>query len=251
MNEAPTSRHGKRRIANDRITPAVGWWTTFVVLVLVAAPQVVAQNAALQQKVAAVKQAAAENKQRLRQYQWTETVQLTLKGEAKPPSTNLCRYGPDGQVQKTPISAPPPPPRGGRLKQKVIANKKAEMKEYMDDVKGLLALYLPPDPQRMEQAFQAGKVLLNPAGSMVNIILTDYAQPGNRMTIAFDEAAKKILSLNVDTYLGETKNVVTLNAQMGGLPDGTNYVQQTILKATAKHLVVNTTNSNYQKLSGF
>jgi hypothetical protein len=251
MNETLIRRCAKRLVADAMFLPVVGLWTALGALVLVAAPQAVAQNAELQQKVAAVKQAAAENKQKLQQYQWMETVQLTLKGDAKPPSTSLCRYGPDGQVQKTPMGAPPPPPSGGRLKQKVIANKKAEMKDYMDDVKGLLALYLPPDPQRMEQSFQAGKVLLNPAASIVNIIFADYAQPGDRMTIAFDGAAKKIVSLNVDTYMGETKDVVTLKAQMGGLPDGTNYVQQTILSAIAKQLVVNTTNSNYQKLGGF
>jgi hypothetical protein len=36
--------------------------------------------------------------------------------------------------------------------------------------------------------------------------------------------------------------------QMASLPDGTNYVQQTVLDATAKKLQVTTTNSNYQKL---
>jgi hypothetical protein len=59
------------------------------------------QNSELQQKLAAVKQAAAENKQKLLQYQWTETTQLTLKGDPKPPTKNLCQYGPDGKVQKT------------------------------------------------------------------------------------------------------------------------------------------------------
>jgi len=39
----------------------------------------------------------------LLQYQWTGTTQLTLKGDQKPPTQNSCRYGPDGQVQKTPI----------------------------------------------------------------------------------------------------------------------------------------------------
>jgi hypothetical protein len=251
MNGALRSSFGKQRVAHARISPTLGWWTTFGALVLVAALPAGAQNAELQQRVAAVKQAAAENKQKLRQYQWTETVQLMLKGEAKPPSTNLCRYGPDGQVQKTPVGPAPPPPSGGRSKQEIIAKKKEEMKDYMDDVKGLLALYLPPDPQRMEQAFQAGKVLLNPAAGIINIIFTDYAQPGDRMTIVFDGAAKKIVSLNVNTYMGETKDVVMLNAQMAGLPDGTNYVQQTTLNASAKHLVVNTTSSNYEKLGGF
>ena len=219
-------------------------------LALLAVVQATAQNPELQQKVADVKQAAAANKQRLLQYQWTETTQITLNGDAKPPSQNLCRYGPDGQVQKIPMGAPPPPPDGGRFKQRVIAKKKAEMTDYMGDVKNLLALYVPPDSQRMQQAFQAGKVSLNPAGAMVNIIFTDYAQPGDRMTVSFDPAAKKIAGLNVNTYMGQAKDAVTLQVRMAALPDGTNYSQQTVLDATAKKLVVTTTNSGYQKIGG-
>jgi hypothetical protein len=37
---------------------------------------------------------------------------------------------------------------------------------------------------------------------------------------------------------------------MASLPDGTNFVQQTVLTASAKHLEATTTNSNYQKLGG-
>ena len=64
----------------------------------------------LQQKLAAVKQSVAQNQQKLHQYQWTETTQLTLKGEPKPPKTLQCQYGPDGKVQKTPVGSPPHPP---------------------------------------------------------------------------------------------------------------------------------------------
>jgi hypothetical protein len=217
-------------------------------LASIASIPVIAQNGDLQQKLAAVKQSAAENKQRLRQYQWTETTQLTLKGDAKPSSQKLCQYGPDGQVQKTPIGAPPEQPSGGRLKQRVVAKKKAEMVDYMDDVKGLLSMYVPPDPQNMERAFQAGKVSFNPAGGVVNLVFTDYAQPGDRMTLVFNPAIKKIISLSVNTYMGQAKDAVTLQVQMAGLPDGTSYPQQTILSASAKQLVVTTTNSNYQRL---
>ena len=220
-------------------------WMIICALALASTVALIAQNADLQQKLADVKQSVAANKQRLQQYQWTETTQLTLKGDAKPPSQNMCQYGPDGQVQKTPISPPPPPPSGGRMKQKIIANKKAEMQDYMGDVKSLLALYVPPDPQKMQQAYAAGKVSLNPAGGMLNLIFKDYAQPGDQMTLTFDPAAKKIVSLSVNTYMGQSKDAVTLQVQMGSLPDGTNYVQQTVLTATAKQLVVTTTNSNY------
>jgi hypothetical protein len=70
------------------------------------------------------------------------------------------------------------------------------------------------------------------------------------MTLVFDPAIKKIISLSVNTYMGQAKDAVTLQVQMAGLPDGTSYPQQTILNATAKNLVVTTTNSNYQKLGG-
>jgi hypothetical protein len=210
-----------------------------------------AQNSAVQEKLASVKQSMAENTQRLHQYQWTETTQLTLKGDPKPPSEKLCQYGPDGQVQKTPIGPPPEQPSGGRFKQKMIAKKKGEMQDYMGQVKGLLNMYVPPDPQKMEQAKQAGKLSLNPAGSAMNLIFADYAQPGDRLTLSFDTAAKKIASLNVQTYMDNPKDAVTLTVQMASLPDGTNYAQQTVLDASAKKLQVTTTNSNYQKLGGY
>ena len=220
------------------------------VVILPAAVPAIPQNPELQQKLAAVKQAAAENKQKLLQYQWTETTQLTLKGDAKPPTKNSCQYGPDGKVQKTAIGPPPQEPSGGKMKQKVIAKKKEEMKDYMQDVKAVLGMYVPPDPQKMQAAYQAGKVSLNPVSGAVNLVFTDYAQPGDKMTLRFDTATKKITGLNISTYMGEEKDVVTLEVQMGSLPDGTNYEQQTVLNATAKQLVVTITNSNYQKLGG-
>ena len=242
-------RQGKR-FGADAMTNIGRRWMMIGAVALAATVPLVAQDGGLQQKLATVKQAVAQNKQRLQQYQWIETTQLTLKGDAKPPTQNLCQYGPGGQVQKTPIGPPPAPPSGGRVKQRVVAKKKAEMKDYMDDVKGLLTMYVPPDPQKMEQAYRAGKLSFNPAGSIVNFIFRDYAQPGDQMTLTFDPAKLAVISLSVNTYMGDSKDVVTLQVQMASLPDGTNYVQQTVLNATAKQLVVTTTNSKYQKLGG-
>jgi hypothetical protein len=204
----------------------------------------------LQQKVAAVKQSVADNQQKLHRYQWVETTQLTLKGDPKPASQSMCQYGPDGKVQKAALTVPPPPPSGGRMKQKVIAKKKEEMKDYMGDVKVLLAKYVPPNPENMQQAFGAGKASLspNPSSGVTQIVFKDYAQAGDQLTLSFDAATKKISSVNVNTYLDNPKDVVTLAIQFASLPDGTNYVQQTILNATAKKMAVTTTNSGYKAL---
>jgi hypothetical protein len=164
----------------------------------------------------------------------------------------MCQYGPDGTVQKTPLNPPPPPPSGGRMKQRIIEKKKGEMQDYMGQVKTLLALYVPPNPQKMQQAFQAGKASLSPSpdSSTTSIVFKDYAQPGDQMTLTFSTATKKISTINVNTYMDEPKDTVTLAVKFASLPDSTNYVQQSVLNATAKKLVVTTTNSNYQKMGG-
>jgi len=203
-------------------------------------------SAEVKQKVAALKQSVAANQQKLRKYQWTEVQQLTLKGETKPQQQFLCQYGPDGKVEKYPMG-PQEQPSGGRLKQKMIEKKKAEMQDYMADVKSLLALYIPPNPQKIQQAVQSGNVSLSrdAAAGIVNLTFKNYAQPGDQMVIAVDATGKKISTINVSTYMGEAKDAVTLNVSFSTLPDGTNYVEKTVLDAAAKQMVVTTLNTNY------
>jgi hypothetical protein len=242
-------RDGMQLVA-DTVAALSQSWMMICVVALAAAAPAIAQNAEMQQKLEVVKEAVAQNKQKLQQYQWIETTQLDLKGDAKPPSQDSCRYDSSGQIQKTPISAPPPPPSGGRMKKRIIEKKTDEIKEYMGEVKALLSMYVPPDAQKMQQAYQAGKFSLNPVGDAMNLVFRDYAQSGDQMTLAFDPAKLAVTSLSINTYMGEAKDVVTLNVQMAMLPDGTNYQQQTVLDATAKKLVVTTTNSSYQKIGG-
>jgi Rieske Fe-S protein len=255
--------HKGQSLCTHLFVPASKPFALFVVAAIMTmiAPAI-AQTAAapakaeLQQHLAEIKQSSAANQQKLRQYQWTETTNVTLKGQPKPPKQSLARYGPDGKVQKTPIDTPQPQPqqqqaggRGGRIKQRVIEKKKEEFQEYGAQIKTLLALYLPPDPQHMQQAFQAGKASLNKGSGTADIVFHDYALPGDQMTLSFDTAAKKISTINVKTYMDDPKDTVTLAVQFASLPDGTHYVQKTDLNATAKQLQVTTISSNFQPLT--
>jgi hypothetical protein len=251
--------HKRQSVCTHLFRPSSKLSSLFIVATMLAtiAPAI-AQTAApaggeLQQRIAEIKQSTAANQQKLHKYQWTETTQATLKGEPKPPKQSLARYGPDGKVQKTPIDAAQPQQqpsgRGGRLKQKVIEKKKEEFQEYGAQIKTLVGLYLPPDPQKMQQAFQAGKASLNKGEGTANIVFKDYALPGDQMTLSFNTADKKISTINVKSYMDDPKDAVTLAVQFATLPDGTNYVQGTTLNATAKQLQVATTNSNYQPIA--
>ena len=208
-------------------------------------------QAQLADKLAAVKQSLAQNQQNLHHYQWTETTQLTLKGEPKPPKQFLCQYGPDGQVQKTPIASEGmQPSQGGRLKQRMVKKKTAEMQDYMGDVKTLLSVYVPPDPVKLQQAYQAGNAAIGKGAEADTIKLTfdNYEKNGDQLTILFNTQQKKISHLSVKTYMQQPSDAVTLDTSFASLADGTNYAQKTVLNMAAKKMVVTTTNSRYQKL---
>src|SRR5271154_2169008 len=131
-------------------------------------------NDVLRQRIGEIKNSIARNQAQLKMYAWTETIETSLKGEVKKRDQNACRYGPDGNIQKTPIGAPPPPPSGGPLKRKIVANKVGDLKDYMDRVGALLRRYIPPDPQSIQAAYQAGKVMLEPASG--SVIFTGYVK---------------------------------------------------------------------------
>src|SRR6516165_7656118 len=113
-------------------------------------PTIAAQNQEMQERVAELKQAAAQNKQALEQYTWVEQISISLKGEQKKQEHFQVRLGPDGKPQKTSLDPPPAPPEHeGRLKKHVVEKKKEEYKEeykeYADRIKELIQQYLPPD----------------------------------------------------------------------------------------------------------
>jgi hypothetical protein len=231
---------------------ALGVLAITMALATTAVAQMNSGNPETMQKLAVLKESAAANKQRLHQYTWVETQQVTLKGEAKHPQTFECQYGPDGRVQKVPMGAPPPEQqrqRGGMLRQRIVEKKTNEMKDYMQQVEAIISLYVPPDPQRMQRAFQSGNVSLNKTmgSETAQLVFKNYAQPGDQMSVAVDAASKKVKTIDVNTYLDDPKDVVTLAVQFATLPDGTNYAQQTVLHATAKQIQVTTSNSNYAK----
>lgn len=204
----------------------------------------------LQQKLAAIKTSAAENQRKLHQYTWTETQQVTLNGDPKPSKEFTCSYGPDGKVQKVQIggaSAEPESGGRGRLRQRIVAKKTAEMKDYMQQVGHVIALYMPPNPQKMQQAFQDRKVSMNRSEGMGNLEFRDYALPGDSMTISFDTGEKRIRSLTVHTYLDNPQDPVSLRVEFSRLPDDTNYPMRTTLDAQAKKITVVNTNTNYRK----
>ena len=121
-----------------------------------------------QQKLAAAKQAAALNQKALRSYSWLEKTELSLKGEVKNTKVDMCKYGPDGKVQKTAVVEPAPAEKKRGLKGKIVAKKTGEMKDELEAAVALVQQYVPPSPDLMQVVMNAGTASLSQAGPGVS-----------------------------------------------------------------------------------
>lgn len=204
----------------------------------------------LQQKLAAAKQAAALNQQALRSYSWLEKTELSLKGEVKNTKVEMCRYGPDGKVQKTPVVEPPPPQKQRGLKGKIVAKKTGEMKEELEAAVALVHQYLPPSPNMMQVVMNAGTASISQAGpGRASLKFPGYAKANDALTLTFDTAVKALQQIAVQTWLDEPDNAVTLNVTMAALPDGTSHPATVVLGIPKRQIEVRITKSHYQKLA--
>jgi hypothetical protein len=210
-----------------------------------------------QERVAALKQSMQESQAKLRQYEWIETTIISLKGEEKGRTQKRCYFGADGKLQKVPIGSPAPAQqpqagggRRGRVKAKVVENKKDDMKEYMERAAALVHQYVPPQPADLQRAKDGGKVTANPAaGGLVRLEFPDYLKPGDRLSIDVDAAANRLRGLAVTSYLDQADDAVALAVQLGTLTDGTSYTAQTTLDATAKKIRVVIQNAGHHPLA--
>jgi hypothetical protein len=209
------------------------------------------QKQALQQKVAAFKQSVADNQKALLQYAWTESTELSLKGEVKNTKVEQCQYGPDGKVQKTLLTAPPPKKEMRGLKKRVVEKKTGEMKEYMEQVVALIQQYVPPKPELIKADVAGLNASFSPQGAgAIQLQFKDFVKKGDGVTFMLDTAAKAIRQLKVDTFLDEEgKEKVTLAVDFQTLPDGTNYASSKVLDVAAKKIVVKVAISNFLKLA--
>jgi hypothetical protein len=207
------------------------------------------QSSPMAQKFAAIKSAAAENKQALARYTWQEQQVISLKGDVKKTVSYQVSLGPDGQQQKIELgSTSAPAPTGGRLKQRIIARKTNEFQDYGQSVAALAKQYAQPDPQLLQQAYQQGNVSLQLGGVLgtATVVIKNYLKPGDSMTLVFGEGQKTIQRVDVTTYLSGPSDVVTIGVSFGRLPAGLNHVETAQVNGVSKQMTVSIRTFNYQ-----
>ena len=233
------------RIARLAAIAAVG-----IAAIVTALPPAAAQNPKVEEKLAALKQSIAANKQAMAQYSWQELETISVKGEVKDTKTYQVQMGPNGQPQKTEVgNEPAQQGHEGRLKKRVVTHVTDEYQQYGQQIAGLAKQYNPPSAQKLEAAYKQGNVSLDLGGGAgtVSLVIKNYVKPNDSMTLVFNEAGKAIESVRVATYLNDPSDAVTIAAQFAKIPSGPNHVASTLVNGVSKQLTVSTQNSSYQR----
>jgi hypothetical protein len=231
------------------VSRALGISLLALVLVCPGIAAAQAPQPSVQERVAILKGTFAASQANLRQYEWIETTVVSLNGEEKSRKQQRCYYGADGVLQKVLVDASPPPAAKPGLRGRIIANKTAELTDYMKSAVSLVKSYLPPDPAKIQASQNAGKVsiqVLDP-GKRAQVNFHDYQKPGDNLAVVINLANNVVAGIGVSSYLDSPTDVVTLDAKMGQLNDGTIYTSDTTLNAAAKNLTVTVQNTGYRK----
>lgn len=212
------------------------------------APQ--AQPPTPEQRVAMLKQWLQASQAQLRSYEWVETTVTSKGGEEKSRKLNTCYYGVDGKLQKVPAAESAAEDSGRRLGKRIAAKKKEDIADYMTSAAELVHAYIPPEPERIQQSLNAGKMSVSPqdGGRRVQLVFKDYLKAGDSLSIDIENPTNRLLGMNVSSYLADDKaDAIQLNVAMGVLPDGTIYTAKSTLSAPAKDMTVVIENSGYRR----
>ena len=203
-----------------------------------------------------MQEANARNEQQLHKYQWIETTTLTIHDEPRPPKRSICKYGPNGKVQKTPSGQQQEasegrqgggfPGRGGLVRALVVKRKKEEAQKEMAQIRAVTGMYFPLDRTKLKQALQSGQLhLVSGDPNEDTVVIDNYAKQGDEVKLTLNHSTMQIERVSMKSYLDKPKDTLTAQVQFSELPDGTRYRSSTTMNAPSKKLSIVTVNSDY------
>ncbi len=209
-----------------------------------------------QDRVDTLKKWLASSQQTIRQYEWVQSVTVSVDGKTTKQEQLHCYYGLDGKLQKVQIGADGTSDKGikimlppAMLVSKLKEHHAKELQEFAEQAEQLVQSYLPPDSAKIQAVVTAGNMSLNPAGQRVNLGFSDYLKAGDTLGVEMEIPTSRLISVSVDTYVEKPEDAVQFNAEMGVLPDGTIYASHITLSAPSKDLNIVIDNSGHRPAS--
>jgi len=202
------------------------------------------------EEFAAIVDRLAFNQVALRQFCWKMHTEVSVNGRITKTGDELCRYGDDGTVYKTPVGAPALRDSVQGLRRRKVEITTDEIQDSTDAAVLLARDYVPPLPKRMKELFDAanGLFVTRLGSDEIQLQFRDFVKPGDFVALSYDPENKSVRALDVTSYLADHTDVMTLHVAFESLPDGTKYAASSVLKAPGRQIEIKTENADYRRV---
>ena len=202
------------------------------------------------EEFAAIIERLARNQVALRQFCWKMHTEVSVNGRIRKIGDDLCRYGPDGTVYKTPVETPPPRDWAQGLRRRKDEIQTDEIQDCIDAADLRARDYVPPIPKRMEKLFEAsnGLFVTRQGSDEIQLQFRDFMKQGDFVAVSFDPDDKSVRAIDVTSYLDDQSDVVTIHVAFESLPDGTKYGASSVLEAASRQIQIKTENVDYRRV---
>lgn len=200
-------------------------------------------------RVAALKAHLAESQSVLRQYEWLETVVVSIKGDDYSRTEQRCYHNGAGQLLKAPVPQPAKPAKYG-LFGKIPEERKEDMRIYMQEAVTLLHQYIPLNPNGIQAVTEDGKLSFNVTdpGKRGELTIRDFLKKGDRVTLDIDLTDNRPLSLKIDSFLDTHTDAVILKVNFGSLYGTATFAREISLADKGKGITITVQNTRYQTM---
>jgi len=192
-----------------------------------------------------VSAAAAANREQLKSYVWTRTVQVFIGGTLKNTMVSSLSIGPDGKMVTTAVSSvatDPPPTRGIRG---AIARKKIdEIKAYVKDAVQVSMGYIYLNKGDMVNYFDAAGI--SQSGSTITVVGSNVKKPNDQLTMNITTGTLAFISQSFKSTVS-TGDAISGTANYQTFSNGLTAFNSGELNLPAKDMKLMITNSNYAK----
>jgi hypothetical protein len=181
-----------------------------------------------------------QNQERLRQYEWTSTVRVTVAGREMRRRTDLVRYDPDGNLKKTPIGGN----QAGKKKQQ------QKMDELGVDLRARIEPYIHPVTGEWKRFFEISSAWegLGPKAGLIQVEADNYRIEEDYMKIRLDAGTGLPRTFLIRTYFeGLPVSVIT---EFRDILDGPAYPARTVIRVVARQMEITIENFDHIKQGG-
>jgi hypothetical protein len=183
----------------------------------------------------------------IRNYIWTQRTEIVVDEEAKPAQLHLIRFDAEGELQRTPLSAPPEEKKKRGVRGRIQKKKEKKAKEAAQAVSELVKKYTFPSAGTLVDFFQRATFAPGTEAmkGTVQVLGSGFLMPGDSVSFWIDPDTGEARRFTFHTRLNGNSVDGTVNYRT--VPDGPAYPARTVVNISEEEVRATIENFDFRE----